>query len=124
MTDCVVDTAVAIKLVVSESDSAIARSFLNESLSLGRPLLRLDLLLIEATNVVWKYQRRKVLTTTEAQVAVAALRIFPMVVEPADPLIDDALVLACTYKIGVYNALFVALVKKYDCDGITSDEPS
>jgi predicted nucleic acid-binding protein len=123
MTDWVVDTAVALKWIVSEHDSLLARAFYVSNMRAGATLSILDLGLIEASNGLWKRFHRKLMTRYETISAYDTLLKMPL--DVLESMMSDrrALEIACNYDIAVYDAHFVAAVEAMGCDGITADEP-
>jgi predicted nucleic acid-binding protein len=114
----VVDASLVIKWFVPEIHSEAARRWLGASHDYVAP----DLLFSEAGNSVWKKVRRKELEETEgrqlvtdlAQVAVEAVR--------TRSLLQDALALALTAGITVYDAMYLTLAVRLDTQVITGDD--
>lgn len=123
MADCVVDTNVAVKWVLSEPDSADAVRVMSDTVTSGGTLHLLDFALAEAANVIWVYKHRGKHSTADAIRLLAALRKSPVSLLPALPLLDDAFDLALQFDIAVYDAFFVAAVNQMGCLGVTADVP-
>ena len=123
MSDIVVDSSVVAKWILPESDSAHAERLTTEVPAAGGRLIVLDLILPEVTNAIWKRHRQKAMTLPEARQALALLRQFPIHLEPAARLLDQAFEIAVKYDRAVYDALFVALVKDLGVQGVTADGP-
>ena len=123
MNDIIVDSSVVAKWILPEADSAHAERLTTEVPAAGGRLIVLDLIVPEVANAVWKKHRRGSMTLPEARQALALLRRFPIHLEPAARLIDQALEIAVRYDRAVYDALFVALVKDLQVKGVTADEP-
>jgi predicted nucleic acid-binding protein len=123
MSDCVVDTSVAVKWVLPEPDSADAVRVVADVTTSGGRLRMLDLAVIEGANVIWVRVHRQLITPTQANTALQLLQSTPVLLEPAHPFLPDAFALAVRFDIAVYDALFVAAVQHHNCDGVTADEP-
>ena len=123
MFDCVVDTSIAVKWILKESDSVAALSVMNEVLSQGGSLHYLDIAAIEAANVFWVNHHRKKISDSEARRLLKAFGTLPLSLLAALPLLDDAFDIALQYRVAVYDACFVAAVQKLGCRGVTADVP-
>lgn len=123
MFDCVVDTNIAVKWVLAESDSAVALRVMHDVLMKGGVLHLLDIALVEAANVFRTNYHRGKLSLAEARDRLVELRLCPIVNLPAEPLLTDALDIALRFNIAVYDACFVAAVQKLGCRGVTADAP-
>ena len=123
MSDIVVDSSVVAKWVLPENDSAQAQRLLAESSTAGDRLIVLDLMFPEVANAIWKRCRQRHITTAEATALVGALLKLPVHVEPAMPLLPEALDIATKYDRAIYDSLFVALTRRLGLKGVTADEP-
>jgi len=123
MSDVVVDSSVVAKWILPESDSAQAQRLLDETAASGDRLIVLDLVFPEVTNAIWKRCRQRHITSTEAAALVGALVKLPVVIEPAIPLLPQALDIAVKYDRAIYDALFVTLAQRLRLKGVTADEP-
>ena len=88
----------------------------------GTQLIVLDLVFAEVVNAIWSRHRGK-LMLPEAERALQTLLRVPVQPEPARPLLESALEIGIRYDRAIYDALFVALVKKTGFQGVTADEP-
>ena len=123
MSDAVVDSSVAAKWILPESDSAQADRLITEVVLKGERLVVLDLALIEVGNSIWKLRHRALATPDEARQFLDKLLRIPVHVEPARRLLKPALEIAMKYDRAVYDALFVALCQDLRLPGVTADEP-
>ena len=123
MGDCVIDTSVAVKWVLTEPDSADAMRVMNEGIANGSILHFLDIALAEAANAIWVHAHRGKRSAAEATRTLQTLRRCPLTILPAVPLLDDAFDLALRFDIAVYDACFVAAVIRSGCFGVTADVP-
>jgi len=85
-----------------------------------------DMLIIETTNVIWKYMRKYKLITREQ-----ALRLYEqmrklieeevIILEPSEKYLREALEIAVDYDIPIYDSLFLAQARNLKAKLITSD---
>jgi predicted nucleic acid-binding protein len=123
MSDVVVDSSVVAKWVLPEPDSSLAHQLLLEVTGGGGRLIVLDLVFPEVVNAIWKRHRQRLITLSEAESLLVALRNCPVQVEPAMRLLREALQIAVRYDRAVYDSLFVALAQDLAIPGVTADEP-
>jgi predicted nucleic acid-binding protein len=123
MADCIVDTSVAVKWVMTEPDSADAMRVMGDVIASGSTLHLLDIALVEAANVIWVHAHRGKHSAQDATRILQAFRQCPPRIHPAVPFLDDAFDLALQYDIAVYDACFVAAVQRMGCLGVTADHP-
>ncbi len=114
----VVDASLVVKWFVPEVHSEAARRWLGAAHDYLAP----DLLFSEAGNAVWKKVRRKELHVTEARQLVVDLAQVAVETVATRGLIQDALALALTSGITVYDATYLALAARLDTEVITGDE--
>jgi predicted nucleic acid-binding protein len=121
--DVVVDSCVAAKWVISEADSAQADRLMHEVPAKGGRLLGLDFAFNEVANAIWKRFHRRLMTSAEADKALADFLATPLQVQSSTPLLKRALGIAMQFDRALYDAAFVALVEHLSVQGVTSDEP-
>lgn len=115
-TGFVVDTSVAIKWLIDETDSDRALSLRNHDLA-APALLR-----IEAANVLRTLRARQALTARQAQDLFAFLQTAPVtIVEHDDALERHALDIAIDLSHPVYDCLYVALALRTGRTLVTAD---
>jgi predicted nucleic acid-binding protein len=114
----VVDASVVIKWFVPEIHSDAARRWLNASHDYVAP----DLVFPEVGNVVWKKVRRKELKGTEGRQLVTDLQHVAVVTVATRSLLPDAVVLALTVGITVYDAMYLTLAMRLETAVITGDD--
>lgn len=112
----VIDASVAVKWVLPEPDSQIAREVVG-----AEPLLAPDFLMLECANVLAQNVRRRRLTDTQAQgglrrIAAAGVRLIP-----SGPLVTQAQQLASALSASAYDALYLALALAEDISLLTAD---
>ncbi len=119
----VVDTSALIRLYVP--DGPVPNGF-NEFVTLAwrgeATLLIPELGLVEFAQVLWKKEQAKYLTRSEANEIMEAVTELPLEVIGHANLIIDALNLARSYDLTVYDAVFLSLSKLKHAIFFTSDE--
>lgn len=115
MTDAVVDANVALKWVLPEQDSDIARTL--RDLTLVAP----DFWLVECGNVLWVHVHRRKLPLSDARAMLEHLRSAPIAAIPSGEVIDAALAIAADLDESLYDCLYLALAVKLDVRLITAD---
>ncbi len=115
----VIDSSVVAKWILPEEDSLKAVRLTDGS---NDPLIVLDLALIEVANAIFVRQLRKKITADEAGRFFEVLSSIQVPMIPSGDLLRRGFGLALKYRCAVYDALFVAVVEKLGCDGVTADE--
>ena len=123
MSDLVVDSSVAAKWILPESDSSQAHRLVSESAIRGERLVVLDLALVEVANAIWKRFHQGLASREESRQFLESLVRAPVHVEPSAHLLSQAMEIAMKYDRAVYDALFVALFEELRLSGVTADEP-
>jgi predicted nucleic acid-binding protein len=114
----VVDASLVVKWFVPEIHSEAARRWLGASHDYVAP----DLLFCEAGNAVWKKVRRKELDEDEGRQLVVDLAQVAVETVATRSLLQDALPLARTAGITVYDAMYLTLAVRLDTEVITGDD--
>jgi predicted nucleic acid-binding protein len=114
----VVDASLVIKWFVPEIHSEAARRWLGASHDYVAP----DLLFSETGNAVWKKVRRKELEEIEARQLVIDLAQVAVETVATRSLVEDALALALTAGITVYDAMYLTLAVRLETEVITGDD--
>lgn len=112
----VVDASVAIKWLVSEAGSDIARRLHRHQLAAP------ELLGPECANILWKKVRLGLLTDEDAALAAAALERMPVALHSTRPLIRQATALSVALGHPAYDCFYLSLAVVLDCEFITADE--
>jgi len=122
MDNLVVDSSVAIKWFVDEPNSAEARRILDGyeggSLSCCAP----DLLNAEFGNILWKKQKFQGLSVSDGQAILDEFRKLQFIFTPSADLLNDAFKLAVKHGGTVYDAMYLALGVRRNCQIVTADE--
>lgn len=112
----VLDASVALKLLVPEDQSLIARSLL------GDVFMVPDIFFSECVNVLWKKVARKQLAEQEAVEALALLTQIEVRVFDTKPLMPHALLLAIQLNHPAYDCFYLVLAEHQDAPLITADK--
>jgi len=85
-----------------------------------------DILIVEVSNVIWKYMEKYKLIKEEQALKLyeQMMRLIKeeiIVIEPSVKYLQDALKIAMGYSITVYDALFLAQAKALNAKLVTSD---
>jgi predicted nucleic acid-binding protein len=117
----VIDASVLIKFYVPEILSDRAERLLAKVGNKNIDLLAPDLIYPEAGNILWKKQRLKELTPSEAEEITDAILSLPLMIEASKSLLPLAVDIAIACGITVYDALYLSLAKVYETTLITGD---
>jgi predicted nucleic acid-binding protein len=122
----VVDASVVAKVFVHEDLSANALSIIErlaapeseEALDLYAP----DFMWVECANVLWKYVTAYGYSLDDAQSDLTDLLALAITAVPCSQILRrDAFRLACTYKLPIYDACYLALAHELGCQMVTAD---
>jgi len=117
----VIDASVLIKFYVPEILSDRAERLLAKVGNKDIDLLAPDLIYPEAGNILWKKQRLKELTHSEAEEITDAILSLPLMIEASKSLLPLAVDIAIACGITVYDASYLSLAKVYETTLITAD---
>jgi predicted nucleic acid-binding protein len=118
MTMLVVDASVAVKFVVREKNSELARELLREP----DPLIAPDWLLVEAASALWKKVKRAELLIIHAERNLDALPDFFERLSPTRGLIEDAFRWSFRLRHPVYDCVYLSLALAERCQLVTADQ--
>jgi len=111
--------------VLNESDSSEVRAEITNFLKKGYSLYTVDIALAECLNAIWKHTNLlKDLSPKEASLAIEDLtKLYDdLVIAPTRELKDQAMHIAITQNIPVYDALFIAAAQKTSATLLTADK--
>jgi len=117
----VIDASVLIKFYVPEILSDRAERLLAKVGNKDIDLLAPDLIYPEAGNILWKKQRLKELTHSEAEEITDAILSLPLMIEASKSLLPLAVDIAIACGMTVYDASYLSLAKVYETTLITAD---
>lgn len=118
----VVDSSVAIKWFVPQPHSIKALEILNQYRDGSLSLLAPDLIYAEVGNIIWKLHKFQNVSEPDAQAILKAFRLVTFVITPSASLLDNAYQLAVTHQRTVYDALYIALSLRHQCQFVTAEE--
>lgn len=122
MASVVVDSSVVIKWLVAEPHSTDARRLLNDYQAGTLTLLAPDLLYAEIGNIVWKKQRFQGMAAADAQLVLDSFRALTFTLTSESVLLAEAYPIAVAHQRTVYDALYVALSVREQCQLVTADQ--
>ncbi len=111
----VIDASVALKWVLDEAGSDIARTLLAESLTAPA------LWQAEAANAIWKRARRGELSPAEASNGLAILTASVVVSIPIEIDLEKALSIAMEIDHPIYDCLYLAAAERLSTQLVTAD---
>ncbi len=112
----VVDASIALKWVIEEDDSKLARRLVVEE-----TLLAPDLLFIECANVLWVKAKRGQLSSEAARLALSAIEATPIRSIPIQPVAAAALAIALELAQSAYDSLYLAVAMAERATFVTAD---
>lgn len=121
----VVDANIAVKLVIIEEDSPLAKHLFKEWADQNKLVLAPDLFLYEMANILWKKVRQdKMLLTEVKEILSVMLDMGIEIYWPLDSRLSlNAFELAYTHKLpATYDAHYLALAEREQCEFWTADE--
>lgn len=118
----VVDASVAVKLVLAEEDSGIARSLWGQWQEQGERVSSPPLFRAETTSTLRKRVYRADIDLATGEAAFAALRLLPVRIIEVPGLYDRAWVLARELnRPTIYDCIYLALAEALGCEFWTAD---
>ena len=112
----VVDASVAVKWVVQETGSDLARSLSGASLEAP------DLLLVECANILWEKARIGDLTRQDAKGCLGVLLDAPVRFTAGRELLGSAMDVSLELQHPIYDCLYLALAIRLEIPLVTADE--
>ena len=118
----VVDSSVAVKWFVVEPYSTEARRILDAYQNGLLSFLVPDLISAEFGNIIWKKHIFQGLAASDAQDILDRFRQLQFTFTPTAEFLEDAYKIAVTHRRTVYDALYLALSVRENCQFVTADE--
>ena len=115
------DSCVALKWVLAEPDSAKALQLLDDFQTQVRLFLAPDVFPLEVAHALTRAARRGLITPQEGSAKFSDILASLPDMYPSLPLLPRAYDLSSTFRIGVYDCLYVALAEREGCELITAD---
>ncbi|MEB3338368.1 MAG: type II toxin-antitoxin system VapC family toxin [Leptolyngbyaceae bacterium] len=120
---CVVDTSVAIKLVIEQEGSEQAEAlFATLGTEPDTELYVPELFYAECANVLWQYVRRANYPPSEAKASLIRLKALSLQKVAIPDLVNEALEIAITQSISAYDACYVEISKRLKVPLVTADQ--
>ncbi|WP_254511990.1 type II toxin-antitoxin system VapC family toxin [Anatilimnocola floriformis] len=117
----VLDSNIAIKWVLPESDSLRALSLRDDFLKQIHEFIAPDVFPVEVAHALSKAERRGLVPHLESIVRLVDVLAVAPILHPHLPLLSRAMEISTHARIGVYDCLYVALAEKEGCELITAD---
>ncbi len=118
----VLDSCVALKWVLTETDSAKALLLRDGFQNQLHEFLAPDIFLAECSHALLKAERRNIIATGEAAFLLGDIVSTPPDLHSFIPLMARAVEIASDMRCGFYDCLYVALAERENCELITSDQ--
>lgn len=118
----VVDSSVAIKWLLPQSDSPQALKILEQHQNSQLKLLAPDLIYAEVGNIIWKISRFGSLSHAEGLQALELFQEINLAITPSEILLEAAYQFAVAHQRTVYDSLYVVLSQAHQCPLVTADE--
>ncbi len=122
MEKVIVDSNVAVKWFVIETDSIKARQILLEYKKGLWEFLAPDLIYAEYGNIIWKKQVFQGFNPNDADAALKDFQNIPFILTPVRAIFTEAFQIAVRYKRSFYDSLYLALSVRETCGFVTADE--
>jgi predicted nucleic acid-binding protein len=119
----VLDASVALKWVLTETDSDKALRLRDDFRNSIVTLLAPDVFPAEISHALARAERRGIIALPLGSVFLADILATPPQLSPSYPgLITRAFAIASQLRVGVYDCLYVALAEREGCELITADD--
>jgi predicted nucleic acid-binding protein len=116
------DSSVALKWFLSESDSDKAQRLRDDARAGIHELLVPDFFPVEVSHAVTRAERQGQITSAEGASFVSDLLTDLPDLHPSVPLVPRAYVLSSLYRQGVYDCVYVSLAEREGCHLLTADD--
>jgi predicted nucleic acid-binding protein len=117
----VLDSSIAFKWVIKESQSDLADKFRDEFRQGLHELISPDVLPIEVGHALTRAERQKRLANSESLLLWADIMTTAPILVPSLPLMLRALAISSDRRVGVYDCLYVVLAEQEQCQVVSSD---
>lgn len=118
----VVDTSVLVQAFVADTHTLRAVTLMQTLLAYPPTQLHVtEFGFIECVNIMWKRVVFHGVSEAEMQKALLALVSTRLTIQPTAVLLPRALKIGTTYRLAVYDSLYLALAEKIGCPIITED---
>ena len=117
----ILDSCVALKWVLPESDSDKAEHLRDDFRDAIHELLAPDVFPIEVGNALTRGERKRVIETGQASLLYADIMRTSPRLHSSLPLINRSIEISSAARCNVYDCLYVALAEREGCQLLTSD---
>jgi predicted nucleic acid-binding protein len=118
----VLDSSVAIKWVLPESDSPRALQLQLDFASGTHDLIAPDVFAVECAHSLTRAERRRLITPQEGAARLRVILSSLPALSPSLPLLYRAYDISSAHRIGVYDCLYVALAEREGSQLVTADD--
>src|SRR5947209_3285814 len=118
----VIDSSVAFKLVIAETDSDKAVQLREDFRNGVHELISPDIFSVELAHALTRAERQGRIPVGQAGLLWADILAEPPQLFPSGPLIPRAIDISSTMRVGVYDCLYVALAEREQCEFVTADD--
>ncbi len=118
----IIDSSVAFKWVVPESDSDKAERLRNNFRNGIDELLAPDVFSLELAHALTRAERQGRIPVGQTGVLWADVMIVPPQLYPSGPLTPQAIAISSAERVGVYDCLYVALAEREGGELTTADD--
>lgn len=117
----VLDSNVALKVILPEADSGKATALLSDYQQQIHELLAPDIFPVEIAHALTRAERRTLLKQGEAAHKLAHILSVRPALHSYLFLLPRAVEISSQMRVGVYDALYVSLAEQEGCDLVTAD---
>ena len=117
----VLDSSVAFKWVVTESDTPKAVKLRDEFRSAVHELISPDVFPMELAHALTRAERQGRIPISDAVIRLIDVLTTCPILIPSLPLLLRATDISSTTRVGVYDCLYVALAEREGCELVTAD---
>lgn len=118
----ILDSSVAIKWRLLETDSDKARKLWDEYNQSIHELLAPDIFPAELAHALTRAERQKRIAVGDAESLWQGIMLHRPQLEPHLPLTQRAIQISSDARIGFYDCLYVALAERENCELVTADD--
>jgi predicted nucleic acid-binding protein len=118
----VLDASVAVKWFLPEADSRLALALRDDFQRQIHELIAPDIFPIEIAHALIRAERKGIVTHDDAVIKLVDAFTVAPILHPHLPLLPRALEIAASFRIGVFDCLYVALAERENCQLVTADE--
>lgn len=118
----VLDSSTALKWVLAEPDSSNALKLRDEFSRAVYDLLAPEIFQFEIGHALTRAERQKRILVGQASLFWADIMSTPPHLEQAGILVPRAIVLSSTFRIGLYDCLYLALAEREQCKVLAGDQ--